>query len=162
MIHSSVFWLWVSLAILFIVIRKLASQTIKSVLDGKRHEINLYLDEAEQHRFQQEKALEEIKQTRMHELEEAQKIIERAQHDAEHLKSEAFKKSEEAILYRRQLIEKHIHEAHDAAQRLIQSYVASKAIATSRHVLETSLAQDKSQEFIDIALEEIPSKFVRA
>lgn len=162
MIHSSIFWLWVSLAILFLVIRKLASQTIKNVLDGKRREIDLFLHEAEQHRFQQEKALEEIKQTRLHELQEAQKIIERAQQDAEHLKSEAFKKSEEAILYRRQLIDKHIREAHEAAQRSIQSYVATKAIATSRHVLETSVAQEKSQDFIDQALEEIPAKFARA
>jgi len=158
MLHSAVFWLWVSLALFVLVVIRPGVRTVLHLLDRKRAAIDLHLSEAARLRQEAADLLAKCQQQMQDEIEEARRMIANAEADARHIREEAGEKLKETLALRESVALSHIAEAEAAAVRNARAFASTLALETTREILAHHLPPEIDDLLVDQAITEVPEK----
>jgi F-type H+-transporting ATPase subunit b len=151
---------WVAIAFVLFVIAvfKPAKKALTGGLDAKIAEIREQVEEAEKLREEAQALLSTYQRQQREALQEAEKIISRAEEDAARLKAASEKDLEAAIKRQEALAEEKIAQAEAAAVARVQEMAADLAVAATEKILTERLAGDAGKDLVDNAIGELAGK----
>ena len=158
MLHSAVFWLWVSMAVFLFAAGKPVARGIAGILDRKRDSIRLQLEEATRLCMEAEALLAASQQKQAEALATAERILADAKEDAARIRTEASEKLKKSLAVREQQALDKIAEAEASATREAKNLAAALALAASREVLLHGLSPATADQLVEQAIAEIPAK----
>ena len=158
---SLIFWEIVSFAILFFVLYKYAFPGILSILEEREKKIKDSLDQAERHRSEAERRLQEYEAKLAAASKEAETILAAAKERAQRLMEESEQRmTAEAERIKGDATREIDHERRRAIQD-IRTQTTELALLVAEKVVQRSLTEDDNRRFADEALEALSKSYQR-
>ena len=158
---SLIFWEVVSFAILFFVLYKFAFPGILSILEEREKKIKDSLDQAERHRSEAERRLNEYEAKLSLAAKEAEGILAAAKERAQRLLDENEQRlSAEAERIKGDATREIEHERRKAVQD-IRNQTTELALMVAEKVVQRSLTEADQRKFADDALEALSKSYQR-
>jgi len=158
---SLIFWEIVSFAILFFVLYKYAFPGILSILEEREKKIKDSLDQAERHRSEAERRLQEYEAKLAAASKEAETILAAAKERAQRLMEE----SEQRMTAEAERIKgdatREIDQERRRAIQDIRTQTTELALLVAEKVVQRSLTEDDNRRFADEALEALSKSYQR-
>lgn len=158
MLHSSTFWLAVSMAIFIAIAGKPIAVGVRGILDSRREKIRTEIEEAERLRAEAQELLAESQRAHQNAVQTAEDIIADARADADAIRAEAATKLKQTLALREQQALAKIAEAEANATREARELATQLALAASREVLRQRLTGPAADALVDQAIAELPQK----
>lgn len=152
---SSVLITWVSVGILFLILRKLLYNPVSKFLEDRKAKIQSDIDEAKTLKEEAQSMLKEYESKISQARKESQEIIENARKRGEELREDIIqeaKREAEGIISRAR---QEISREREAALESIRSEAGEIAVLIASKILEENLALDKQQNLIDKFIDEV-------
>ncbi|MDH5667113.1 MAG: F0F1 ATP synthase subunit B [Nitrospira sp.] len=158
---SLIFWEIISFAILFFVLYKYAFPGILSILEEREKKIKDSLDQAERHRSEAERRLQEYEAKLAAASKEAETILAAAKERAQRLMEE----SEQRMTAEAERIKgdatREIDQERRRAIQDIRTQTTELALLVAEKVVQRSLTEDDNRRFADEALEALSKSYQR-
>ena len=158
---SLIFWEIISFAILFFVLYKYAFPGILSILEEREKKIKDSLDQAERHRSEAERRLQEYEAKLAAASKEAETILAAAKERAQRLMEE----SEQRMTTEAERIKgdatREIDQERRRAIQDIRTQTTELALLVAEKVVQRSLTEDDNRRFADEALEALSKSYQR-
>ncbi len=158
---SLIFWEVISFAILFFVLYKYAFPGILSILEEREKKIKDSLDQAERHRSEAERRLQEYEAKLAAASKEAETILAAAKERAQRLMEE----SEQRMTAEAERIKgdatREIDQERRRAIQDIRTQTTELALLVAEKVVQRSLTEDDNRRFADEALEALSKSYQR-
>ena len=158
---SLIFWEIISFAILFFVLYKYAFPGILSILEEREKKIKDSLDQAERHRSEAERRLQEYEAKLAAASKEAETILAAAKERAQRLMEE----SEQRMTTEAERIKgdatREIDQERRRAVQDIRTQTTELALLVAEKVVQRSLTEDDNRRFADEALEALSKSYQR-
>lgn len=157
-LHSAVFWLWVSLALFVAVAGRFVARLALHTIDRWRADVDLHLSQASSAREKAERELAQAQQQLRDEVKDAKRIMEEARLDAESHRKLSQEKLKHTLALKEAMVNTHIAEAEAAALRQARAYATTLALKTSEEALRNNLGDDARDLLIEQAIDDIAEK----
>ena len=151
------FWVAVAFVAFIAAIFNPVRKILTSSLDAQIKDIRNKIDEAENLKNETQTTLSEIKKRQNDVQIEIQDIHKDAEKKVKQLEENAQAKLKDQIAKRQILAETKIDQLTRDANNLIQSHIASTAIAATISILQQKLNNQEQQNLIDKSIEELGS-----
>lgn len=151
---------WVAIAfVIFVVLTyRPIGRFAAGALDGRADQIKHEIDEAQRLREEAQHMLAEYQRKQRDAATEAEAVIKAAIDDAEAMRHEARDELQRALTRREALATARIEQAEVEATQQIRNLAIDIAIAAAAKVLGDRLGEDGSARIIDNAISELPGK----
>ncbi len=158
MLHSSTFWLAISMAIFVALVYRPLTSFTRSTLDKRRETIRSDLAEAERLRAEAQDLLSTCQRQHREAVQEAESIIAAARMEADRLRTEAAASLKELITAREAAALAKIAQEEANATRAARDMAAQLALAASAEILRQKLSGTQADALIDKAISELPQQ----
>ncbi len=152
------FWVAVAFVILIALVGNKIVRTISTGLDSRADSIRARVEEAEKLRDEAQELLATYQRQQNEAAEETEKMVEKAQPEAERLSQKAAAYLERSLKRREQLALDRIAHAEATAVKEVRSVAVDVALEATRRILADKLSADKAGDLIDDAIKGLPGK----
>ena len=157
LLQSTDFWYFVSFAIFFGVVAKLAGGKIGAMLDQKIESIQNDIKNAENLRVEAQELLAQYQRKQRDADKEAETILEQAKERAEQIRKKAESDLDEVIERKEAQLSERLKRMEENAKAEIRDYAADLALTATREIIAQSMDKKVNDDLCADAIEQLPA-----
>jgi F-type H+-transporting ATPase subunit b len=158
MLESAEFWVAIAFVAFVAGAFKPGRKALLDALDGRAGKIQSEIDEATRLREEAQAALAAYQRKQREATEETREMLEHAKEEADLLSKRTLSELEEALQRRQKQALDRIAQAESEATQEVRSHAVDIAVTATMRILEESLEDERGDDLIKAAIEELPKK----
>ena len=158
MLESAEFWVAIAFLVFVAGVFKPGHKALLSALDGRAAKIQAEIDEAMRLREEAQTALSTYQRKQREATEETEEMLEHAREEANLLIKQTLNELEETLKRRKKQALDCIAQAEAEATKEVRNHAVDIAMAAAIHILEENLEDQRGDDLIQAAIEELSKK----
>jgi len=158
MLESAEFWVAIAFLVFVAGVFKPGHKALLGALDGRAAKIQAEIDEAMRLREEAQAALAAYQRKQREVTEETEEILEHAREEADLLIKRTLSELEETLKRREKQALDRIAQAEAEATNEVRNHSVDIAVSSIIHIFEKNLEDQRGDDLIQAAIEELPKK----